>query len=240
MTVPQIEERLTELAENDIQNPEIYELLKQLASICIFQNKYVYGYSDIESVCHDAAADTYMRILNGRTKITKWMYYIERSIQLSYIPNQKKLEHEIINTRPQPNVKKSKPIIEEDAVINMSAGSAFSISNDFNKVKKMVFLKNIDSLIREVLGTTKFKKHSKEWLALYTSVTLSLYYNSLIYFRLPTEMKPYVKLTITLFKKALLNSELFEDEFEDADNDLPSLVFYDEQLYKEADRRRDV
>ena len=90
------------------------------------------------------------------------------------------------------------------------------------------------------MGTTKFKKHSKEWLALYTSVTLSLYYNSLVYFRVTPELKPYVKLTITLFKKALLNSELFENEFDDAENDLPSLVFYDEQLYKEADKRRDV
>ena len=240
MTVPQIEERLTELVEEDIHNPEIYELLKQLASICIFQNKYVYGYSDIESVCHDAAADTYMRVLNGRTKITKWMYYIERSIQLSYIPNQKKLEHEVINTRPQPGVKKQKPTVEEEAVINMSAGSAFSISNDFNKVKKLVFLKNIDSLLREVLSHTKFKVHSKEWLSIYTSVSLSLYYNTLVYFRLTPDLKPFVKLTITMFKKALLNSELFDDEFDDAENDLPSLVFYDEQLYKEVDKRRDA
>lgn len=240
MTVPQIEERLNDLAVNDINNPEIYELLKQLAYICVFQNKYVYGYSDIEAVCHDAAADTYMRVLSGRTKITKWMYYIERSIQLSYIPNQKKLEHEVINTRPQPEVKNARPIIDEDAVINMSAGSAFSISNEFNKVKKIVFLKNIDSLVREVMLKTKFKKHSKDWLALYTSVTLSLYYNRMIYFRLPNELKPYVKLIITMFKKALLNSEFFEDEFDSADNDLPSVLFYDEQLYKDADKRRNA
>jgi hypothetical protein len=192
----------------------------------------------VESVCHDAAADTYIRLLKGRTKIKKWMYYIERSLQLSYIPNQKKLEHEVINTRPQSNYKKQQQIVDEEAVINMSAGSAFSINNEFNKVKKIVFLKNIDSLIRESMNKTKFKKQSKEWLSLYTSVVLSLYYNNYVYFRLPKELKPYVKLVITMFKKALLNSEFFEDEFDSAENDLPSLVFYDEQLYKEADKRR--
>ena len=138
-----MEERITELVENDINNPEIYTLLKQLAYICIYQNKYVYGYSDIESVCHDVAADTYMRVLQGKTTVTKWMYYIERSIQLSYINNQRKVEHEIINTREpsgDEKYKRLKPVVDEDAIISMSAGSAFSINNEFDRVKKTMFL----------------------------------------------------------------------------------------------------
>lgn len=86
-SVKEIEEQLTYLSETDIKNPEIYELLKQLAAIFIFQNKYVYGYSDIDAVCHDVAADTWMRLLNNNTKISHWMYYIGRSIKLSYITN---------------------------------------------------------------------------------------------------------------------------------------------------------
>ena len=97
-SVPEIEQRLTELVETDIRSGEIYELLKQLAAIWVFQNKYVYGYSDIEAVCHDVAADTYMRVLEGRTQITKWMYYIGRSLKLSYITNQKRIEHEVVDT----------------------------------------------------------------------------------------------------------------------------------------------
>ena len=73
MSVKEIEARLDYLAEFDIKNPEIYELLKQLATIFIFQNKYVYGYSDI-----DYGRFTYVkeffdfvigyRLKNGKTK----------------------------------------------------------------------------------------------------------------------------------------------------------------------------
>ena len=151
MTVPQIEEKITKLVETNINDPEIYSLLKQLAYICIYQNKYVYGYSDIEAVCHDVAADTYMRVLQGKTSVTRWMYYVEKSIQLSYINNQRKIEHEVINTREVENAndKNFKGTVDEDAVISMSAGSAFSINNDFDRIKKTIFLKNIDSLIRD-------------------------------------------------------------------------------------------
>jgi len=237
-----MEERITELVENDINNSEIYTLLKQLAYICIYQNKYVYGYSDIESVCHDVAADTYMRVLQGKTTVTKWMYYIERSIQLSYINNQRKVEHEIINTREpsgDEKYKRLKPVVDEDAIISMSAGSAFSINNEFDRVKKTMFLQNIDSLLKEVMSHTKFKQGSVEYLSLFTSVSLSLYFNKLTYFRLDKALRPYVRLIIIMFKKALLVSEFFTNEFEASDNDLPSLVFYDEQIYKEADKRRD-
>ena len=41
MSVSQIEEKITQLVETDIQNPEIYNLMKQLAYICVYQNKYV-------------------------------------------------------------------------------------------------------------------------------------------------------------------------------------------------------
>ena len=241
MTVPQIEEKITKLVETNINDPEIYSLLKQLAYICIYQNKYVYGYSDIEAVCHDVAADTYMRVLQGKTSVTRWMYYVEKSIQLSYINNQRKIEHEVINTREVENVndKNFKGTVDEDAVISMSAGSAFSINNDFDRIKKTIFLKNIDSLIRDVLAHTKFKKGSVEYLSVYTSVTLSLYYNRLVYFRLSEELKPYIRLIMVMFKKALLVSEFFTNEFEDNDDNLPTLVFYDEQLYKEIDKRKD-
>jgi hypothetical protein len=241
LTVPQIEEKITHLVETDIQNPEIYTLLKQLAYICIYQNKYVYGYSDIEAVCHDVAADTYMRVLSGKTTVTKWMYYVERSIQLSYINNQRKIEHEVINTidAAADMYRNSKPAVDETSVINMSAGSAFSINNEFDRVKKTIFLQNIDSLLREVLLHTKFKEGTADYLSVYTSVSLSLYFNKMIYFRLNVALKPYIRLIMIMFKKALLVSEFFTNEFEDSDNNLPTLVFYDEQIYKEADKRKD-
>lgn len=231
MTVKDIEARLDYLAEFDLDNPEIYELLKQLAAIYIFQNKYVYGYSDIESVCHDVAADTYMRLLTGRTKITHWIYYIGRSIKLSYITQQRAVEHEVIDTQDDPKLQK--------AVIDMCAGSSKSINNDFNHVFKISFLENIDALIRQTMNESKFKSNSKEWWILYTNLCLSLYYDKVVYFRIPQHLKSYVPFLIHRFRELFINSEFMEPVF-DEDEDLPTLLFYDEQALKETDKRRDV
>lgn len=231
LSVKEIETRLDYLIETDIHNPEIYELLKTLATIFIFQNKYVYGYSDIESVCHDVAADTYMRLLSGRTKITHWIYYIGRSIKLSYITKQRSVEHEVINTESDPNLQK--------AVIDMCAGSSKSITKDFNHVFRVSFLENIDVLIRQTMNESKFKSDSKEWWILYTDLSLSLFYDKPIYFRTPNHLKPYVLLLIHRFRELFINSEFMEPVF-DEDDDLPTLLFYDEQIMKDTDKRRNV
>lgn len=232
LSVKDMEERLTYLAENELNSPEIYELLKQLAAIYIFQNKYVFGYSDIDSVCHDVAADTYMRVLSGRTHITKWMYYIGKSIKYSYIGKQRAIEHQVFETDGNPELR--------DALITMCAGSSKSINDDFNNLQKVSFLENIDSLIRDVMCQTKFKQNSKEWWTLYTNVCLSLYYDKITYFRIEKKLRPYVDLIVHKFRDAFLKSEFMENDFDTVDEDLPTLIFYDENVVKDVDRKRDV
>lgn len=231
-SVKDIEAELTHLYETDINNPRIYELLKQLANIFIYQNGWIYGYSDRESVCHNVAADTYMRLLKGNTKITKWMYYISISIKRSYISAQKKIEHQIFDTSDNPELRKS--------IINMCTGSSKSFSDDFNSIYKVSFLENIDTIIRQAVNNTKFKSDSKEWLTIYTNVCLSLCYDKPVYFRISKELRPYVQLVINQFKDMFINSEFVKNIFDEEDEDLPSLLFYDEQSVKDTDRKRDV
>lgn len=231
-TVKDIEERLTYLSEYYIESPEIYELLKQLAKIYIFQNRYIYGYSDVEAVCHDVAADTWMRMRKGNTHITHWIYYIGRSIKLSYVKNQRRIEHEVVDTTGNPGLR--------DCVISMCAGSSKSFSEDFNSINKLTFLQNIDMLIRQVLSHTKFKQNSKDWLTLYTNVCMSLYNGKITYFRISEDLKPYVRLVLNQFRFEFVNSDFMQRGDTDCDEDLPTLLFYDEQLLKDKSSRKDV
>ena len=232
VSVAEIEERLNYLAEMDATDPEIYELLKQLAKIFVFQNKYIYGYSDIEAVCHDVAADTYMRLASGRTQINRWMYYIGRSIKLTYVTKQRNVEHEVIDTESDTDLRQ--------AVISMCAGSSKSIADDFNKVYKISFLENIDTLIRQAVNNTKYKADSKEWWTLYTNLCLSLYNDKPTYFRIDNHLKPYIPLLIAQFRELFKNSEFVEHIFDEGEEDLPSLIFYDEQTLRDSDKRRDI
>lgn len=213
--VMNIEKRLNYLVENDIENEEIYILLKKLASIFINQNKYVYGYNGIEDVCHDVAADTWMAVLNGR-RINAWIYYIGKMIKLSYVTKQRNLEHEVIDASNDPNLQRT--------IREMCAGSAISCTNEFDFMQRNLFLDNIGLLIKDVMSHTKFKEGTKEYLAVYTNVCLNVIndmddveYN---YVRIDDHLKPFVKIIISQFKKEFRNSGFCESISDNVEEDL--------------------
>lgn len=195
-SVLKIEQRLTYLAENDPRNEEMYHLLKKLASIWIHQNKYTYGYSRIDEVIHDVAADTWMKVLNG-TKIYAWIFYIGKMIKFSYIPNQKKLEHEVIDTTGRPDL--------EAGIINMCAGSAISNIKQFDEMLSEFMLDNIGPVISNVMKNTKYKEGTLEYMQIYTNVCINLVKDidneEHIKFRIDEGIANYVEIVIEQFKK---------------------------------------
>ena len=229
-SVLEIEKRLTYLVENDVNNEEIYILLKKLANIYINQNKYVYGYSGVEDVCHDVAADLWMSILQGR-RVNAWIYYIGKMIKLTYVKKQKELEHEIIDTRGDP--------IAKDSIKRMCAASAISCFSDFEDMSKNLFLDGVSELLEKTMSHTKFKKGSKDWLSLYTNLTLSLC-NELenkkqTYFRLPDHLKPYVETVKEQYKKLFRNSGFNENLIDNIDLDLEMSQYNIDTSRKETD-----
>ena len=212
--IADIEKELTDLVKTDIHNSKIYELLVKLARIYILQNRFTTGYKDVEAVCHDVASDIYIKLLNG-AEIKYWIYYIGKCIKLSYVPKQKNLEHEVIDIN-------TNSVVDSElqyAVVNMCTSSAQSDRVDLNKVQKLLFLQNIDGLIRETLSHTKFKEHSLEWYQLYTNVCISLQKGTITYFRIDDSLKHYVPIIIKQFRKEFMNTDFIQSIFE-SDEDL--------------------
>lgn len=225
-SVAKIEERLNYLVENDIENEEIYTLLKRLAYIYINQNKYVYGYSGIEDVCHDVAADTWMAVLNGR-RIHAWIYYIGRMIKLSYVTRQRNIEHEIIDASDNIELK--------EGIKRMCASSSISCINDFDIMERNLMLDNIGNTINETMNHIKFKRGTREWSQIYLNVSMNLL-NELdnkpySYLRIDDNLKPYVQLTIAQFKRQFSNSGFMDSVMYNVDDDL------DMQLREQNDNK---
>lgn len=230
-SVKKIEEELNYLVEYDINNPKVYELLKQLASIFIYQNKYMYGYHDVQEVCHDVASDIYIKLLHG-TRINAWIYYIGTCIRRSYVPNQRKVEHEVINTDGDPTLKQ--------AVISMCTGSSKSIITNMDQIQRSMFLDNMDGLLRKTLSATKFKLKSPEWLSLYTNVSINLYKTlennkkfEFVYLRLEEYLKPYVQIIINQFYKEFLSSNFMESIMDSIFDDQEMSLVCDDSAVKE-------
>lgn len=217
-----IESRLNELVATDPTNEEIYKLLKQLAYIYINQNKYVYGYSGIEDVCHDVAADVWMSVLEGR-QIGAWIYYIGRALKLSYIPKQKALEHQIIDA--------SGDVRLQDNIRLMCSGSALSCISDFDAMQRGLLLDSVPGMIDDIMKHIKFKSGTKEYLAIYTNVCINLRRDldgqEPTYFRIDESLIPYVTMTIEAFKKSFrdcgFDDSLLSDYAQEYD-----VAFYDQ------------
>lgn len=226
--IVQIEKRITELVETDIMNEEIYILLKKLAYIYINQNKFVYGYNGVEDVCHDVAADVWLAVINGRI-IKSWMYYIGKMIKMSYVSNQRKIEHEVIDTEYDPSYKHNIKV--------MCTGSSLSCIKDFDDMERNLVLDNVAGMILKTMSKTKFKSGTKEYLDLYTNVCINLVREldneEYIYFRIDDNIKPYVQIVIEQFKKDFRNSGFTESIADNVDDDLEMLITSDEALMKE-------
>lgn len=227
-----IESRLNELVATDPRNEEIYHLLKQLAGMYINQNKFIYGYNGIEEVCHDVAADVWMSVLQGR-KIYAWMYYIGKMIKLSYVPKQKYIEHETIETDGDPVLKES--------VKRMCASSSMSCTKDFDDMQRNLMLDNIGGIIQTTMSNTKFKQGTKEYLSVYTNVCLNLINDiegkEFTYFRMPSHLKPFVNIIIEQFKKDFRNSGFTESIMDNVEDDLELQLTSDEVYMKERKNR---
>lgn len=214
-TILQIEERLSYLAENDPTNEEMYHLLKKLAYIYVNQNKFCYGYNGVEDVCHDVASDTWLNVLSGK-KIGAWIYYIGKMIKLSYVPKQKKLEHEFIDISEDPHLK--------EAIKTMSAASAISNMKDFDRMQRSLMIDQIGSIIKKTMEQIKYKEHTLEWLQIYINLCINLvriiYNEKPLYIRIPDHLIPYVDMAIEQFKKNFRNSGFTESIMDNVDEDL--------------------
>ena len=214
-SIVKMEERLTELVDTDIYNEEIYHLLKSLAHIYIGQNKFYSGYYGVEDVCHDVASDVWMSVIAGK-RISSWIYYIGKMIKLSYVSRQKQIEHEVISTEDDPDLR--------DNVKRMCASSSISCMEDFDNMERNFVLDNIGGLILDTMYKTKFKPHTLEWSLLYCNVCINLVREldgkEILYFRLPKHLQPYVSLTMEQFKKDFRNSGFTESISDNVKDDL--------------------
>ena len=225
-----IESRLNELFETDPRNEEIYHLLKKLAYIYINQNKYVYGYSGIEDVCHDVAADVWMNVLNGR-KIGAWIYYIGRALKLSYIPKQKALEHQVIDA--------SGDVVLQENIRQMCAGSALACIEDFDAMQRGFLLDSVPGMIEETMEHIKFKRGTKEYLAIYANVCINLLRElegkPHTYFRIDESLIPFVTMTMESFKKSFRECGFEESLLSDYEQEY-DVAFYNQDAALEAEQ----
>ena len=160
------------------------------------------------------------------------MYYIGQMIKLSYVPNQKELEHEVIDVNGNP--------VLQDNIRLMSSGAYTSFINDFDTMERNLLLENVGYLISDTMKQIKFKPGSREYNAIYTNVCLNIVREldgeKPIYFRIEEHIIPFVDVAIEQFKKNFRNSGFMETLYNSVSEDL-EMQYIQSDLYKDDYRK---
>ena len=197
-----IEKRLNELQDTDWTNPEIYELLVELTGNMLKSQNWLLSPIDFDNVTHDVAAELYMKVADGTYTIKFWKAMAYRLIKFTYVKKQRKIAMtQVFDTERDP--------IRKEMIYQTCASCINDNERDMVVSENKAFLLDIRALIESTMNNSKFNPNSSEYLALYTSVALSLLYNEDKFFHVPENLKPYVHILSQQVKSKIADSGMF-------------------------------
>ena len=193
----EIESELRDLIEKDINNPEIYNKIKELAFRYMKRSKKMNNNEETDEVATLAAEELYMWILNGH-RIYNWICYISRCIPRYIIMYRNMTSSEIIDVDGDPML--------EDSIVTMStSGSEDMNYSKYNEISDIICLEYIPELVNSILERIcRYSQYSSEYLNIYISIIFSLADNNNFHtLFLSEEIIPYCRLMFNIVKDKL-------------------------------------
>jgi hypothetical protein len=186
----QVEDELTYLIDNDINNEKIYRLLHDITF------NYLYNvmrpgtvYYDYETIACDVAADLFLRLRKG-AKIDHFTSYISRILKLYYLADYEKNNWSVI-------IDTSNNYELENSIKTCCLGMRGEEFDYIENILTSIYVGQFETIINETIKESKFNFISKDRLNLELSVLLTLTKKKPTYFRLSDDLKPYVQVIIT-------------------------------------------
>lgn len=213
------EEELQTLINKNRNDSKICQLLHDITFNYLYNvlkpGSHLYDY---EMIAWDLAADIFLRIRNG-ANIQYFTNYIARTLNIYYL---RQYEHEnwsvIIDTTKDYDLEKG-----------IQTGCVGIRENEYSKIENIltgIYFSQFESILTDIMKTTKFPFNSKERLNIQLSVLLTLIHNKLTYFRIEESSKPYINLIISQIKNKLIVEGVCE---QDTPWEITNSVPYDTQ-----------
>lgn len=190
-----IENNIKKLISENINNPEIYNQIYDLAYFWLKRNRKVSYDQDAREVAQLIAEDLYLKAYNGKP-VYSWLGYISISY-LAYIRTWRKDNRsEIIDVIERPDV--------AEKVLEMCISK--DSSNSYNMVLSDVYIDQINNVIEGILDESRIEVFTSRWLNYKVSLQLSLQRGKFISYRLSEGDSNYCSM---LYKK--LYNKIYED-----------------------------
>ena len=183
------------MISEDVENPEIYNKIYDLAYFWLKRNRKMSYDSDAREVAEFIAEDLYLKAYKGKP-VYSWLGYISISY-ISYIKAWRKSNRsEIIDIVERPDV--------AEKLLDMCVSK--DTECNYNNIISDVYINQINNIIDNVLEKSRIEVFSSVWLNCKISLQLSLQKGSFISYRLSEGDSNYCNM---LYKK--LYNKIYND-----------------------------
>ena len=190
------EQELLTLIENNPKDEKIYTLIRDIAFNYLFNvMRPGSSYYDYDIIASDLAADLFLRIIKG-AKIEHFTNYISHILKAYYLKLYEDINWSVVIDTT----------LNNDLEQSIKTSCMSSRNDDHDKIENIltgIYFSQFESIITDVMKSTKFKYNTKERLNLEISILLTLNKGKEIYFRIGDELKPYIKFIITQIKQRM-------------------------------------
>lgn len=192
-----IEKDLKDLIEKDINDPNVFYLIKELAFRYMKRSKKMNNNEETDEVATLVAEELYMWILNGHS-INAWICYISKCIPRYIIMFRNLTNSEIINVE-------GNPLLEEGIVTMSTSGSNDMKNSKYNDVSDILCMEYIPVMVNKILEKScRYNSYSSEYLNIYISIIFSLANDNKFYSMfLSDEIKSYCRLMFNVVREQL-------------------------------------
>lgn len=224
MRLIEIEDKLKQLIEEDINNPEVFNTINKLIYLHIKRRKLVSYDRDAQEIAILMAEDLYMKILRGEP-LYSWLGYISKAC-IGYIRKYRKMNSsEIIDTTGNYELMES--------IIQLSSASYDMSQKDYNVVIAKMSLDSMTEIIEETIEKAcRYDRFSSQYTNFVISAYISLIKNEVCTMFLDESESMQFRIIFAKVKEAIQNN--YGDSFS-ISNQLYSIM----QLYTMEDSQND-
>ena len=162
-----LENRIKELIAEDIDNPDIFYAIKDLALAYLKRYKKMSWGDEAEEVSLLIAEDLYLKVYQGKP-INMWIAYISRSC-MGYIREYRRMTGtEFIDTTGDP--------ILEDALVTMNIGGSYDSASGrvYRELENIESLGILANVIVGVMDRSRYRRYTAEYYNSHISILASI------------------------------------------------------------------
>lgn len=190
MRINDLEKKLKEAIEEDINNPDVYNMIFELSKYFLKQNRVLSCTVDLEEVAHLMAEELYMKILRGG-EIRAWLGYMNFAYKQAVGTWQKMFGREFIDA--------SNDFDLENAIVSMSVAGGYELT-PFQYLYDNSYIEGLIIQIDDLMEASRCVEGTVEYMNTRLSLILSMSHGMFVSYHLDAAQMQYANALLNVLQ----------------------------------------